>query len=226
MKLLRSLTVLTVVFLVVSSAIPIIYGQTEASPYDFGDKAQLTADGRAAFAIGAAVTMATEPAGGWLADKTYQVNWTLRLDSATPQYLNGSDFYIALSWPSENVAPTIPSEVLSNQTQLRLQHKTGTLSAEFTPTNTSDGFFMSPEFPFTVYINGTASTTEWASGIWYGEGGVSTNIIDNTVTPVPSAFTPPKTTVPVLSICFAVLILVLVVLLTLIFLYSRKTRVD
>jgi hypothetical protein len=175
----KKLSVIIFVFLVISTVTSGAYAKT-VSTHDNGDKAQTTAKGKSVFACDATICIENEPEGGWLPNKTYQVNWTFRLDYVNSEFLNGSNFYIVFSWPPlENLTPTIPARTLINQTQLSLAHKTGTISAEFTPTNTTDGFFMNPEFPFAVYVNGEVPTKEWASGIWYGEGGTSTNILDS-----------------------------------------------
>jgi hypothetical protein len=187
MKPIKILTSLAFVFLIVSIAVSNVYAQTTVSTYDHGDKAQTTADGKSVFACDATISIETEPQGGWLPNKTYQVNWTLRLDYVNSQVLNGSNFYIQFSWPPlENVTPTIPADAVLNQTRLSLAHKVGVISGAFTPTNTSDGFFMNPEFPFAVYVNGEVLTDDWASGIWYGDGATSTNLIGNDATPQPT----------------------------------------
>jgi hypothetical protein len=137
------------------------------------------------------MSIETEQGGGWLPNKTYHVNWTLRLDSVTPQFLNGTNFYIFFSWPPlETVIPTIPAETLVNQVKLSLEHREGTLSAAFTPTEDSDGFFMNPEFPFAVYVDGEALTEEWASGVWRGGAATSTNVIDPYATPTVTTWPP------------------------------------
>jgi hypothetical protein len=187
MKPIKTLTMIAFVFLIISAATSNVYAQTTVSTYDHGDKAQTTADGKSVFACDATISIETEPQGGWLPNKTYQVNWTLRLDYVNSQFLNSSNFYILFSWaPLGNVTPTIPAEAVVNQTQLSLAHKVGVISAAFTPTNASDGFFMNPEFPFAVYVNGEVLSDDWASGIWYGEGGTSTNIIGDDVTSQPT----------------------------------------
>ncbi len=186
MKLIQVLAVLAIVFLVVSSSVATVHAQREVFTYEDGVRPQAFAGGKAVFFGDTTLSMETEPEGGWLPNKTYQVNWTLRLASVTPGFLNGTNFYILVSWPPlENITQTIPSEAIVNQTQLSLEHKTGIISAAFTPTNVSDGFYMNPDFPFTVYVNGEQSTEDWASDIWQGGVGVSTNI-DNGATIQPT----------------------------------------
>ncbi len=186
MKRTQVLAAFVLVFLFFA-VISVTCAQTEFFTSDKGDRAHLTADGKSVFACGATINIETEQGGGWLPDRTYLVNWTLRLDYVNRQFLNGSNFYIQFSWPSlEQLTPTIPAETVINQTKLSLARTTGTLSATFTPTNESDGFYMNPEFPFSIYSYDKALTDDWASGVWYGEGGTSTNILGNDATPQPS----------------------------------------
>ena len=185
------LVIFAIVFLVVSAAASSVYAQTEIFTGNTGDKAHLTTDGKSVFACSATIGIETEKGGGWLPNKTYQVNWTLRLDYANREFLNGSNFYIIFSWPPlEQLTPTIPAEAIVNKTRLSLEHKTGIISAVFTPTNTSDGFYMNPEFLFAIYVDDKALAEDWASGTWYGEGGISNNIIGNDATPQPSTPAP------------------------------------
>ena len=50
---------------------------------------------------------------------------------------------------------------------------------------------MNPDFPFTVYVNSEALTEDWASGIWYGDGATSTNVVDPNATPHVTMRPPP-----------------------------------
>ncbi|MCW4044261.1 MAG: hypothetical protein NWE94_01940 [Candidatus Bathyarchaeota archaeon] len=210
MKPVRILTAFAIVFSVISVATFTVYAQTEVYTYNHGDKAHLTAaGGRAVFACSAIISFEAESKGGWLPNKTYIVNWTLRLDYVNSEFLNGSNFYILFSWPLlETLTPTIPAETMVNQTQLSLVHKNGTISAAFTPTSTSDGFYMNPEFPFAIYVDDQALAEDWASGIWYGEHGTSIGIVD------PNA-TPQSTTLPLTANSeFSTLTVVIVVFAT------------
>jgi len=179
MKSIHAFTAFVIIFVVVAAAASTAHAQTKVFTHDVGDKAQTTEEGKSVFAVDATISMETEPEGGWLPNKTYHVNWTLRLDYVNSEILNGSNFYILYAWPPlETLTPTIPAEAIVNETKLSLAHKTGTISAAFTPTNTSEGFFMNPDFPFAIYVNGKVLAEDWASGIWYGEGGTATNIVD------------------------------------------------
>jgi len=67
-------------FLSNSVATSTVYAQTEVFTHFKGDKAQTTAEGKSVFAVGATISIETEPKGDWLPNKNYHVNWTLRLD--------------------------------------------------------------------------------------------------------------------------------------------------
>ena len=186
MKPVRLLAVFAVI-LVIMSSVAFVHAKTEVFTYEDGVEPQAFADGRAIFFGDTILSMENEQGSCWKSGKTYQVNWTLTLESLTPGYLNGTNFYIVVSWPPlESITPTIPAKAIVNQTTLSLEHKTGTISAAFTPTNTSDGFYMNPDFPFTVYVNGEPSTEDWASGVWHGRTGVSGGTIDNGATEQPT----------------------------------------
>ncbi|MGD6805485.1 MAG: hypothetical protein ACQCN4_00790 [Candidatus Bathyarchaeia archaeon] len=179
MKSIHAFTIFVIIFVVLAAGASTAHAQTTVFTHDVGDKAQTTKEGKSVFACDATISMETEPQGGWLPNKTYHVNWTLRLDYVNSEILNGSNFYILYSWPPlETITPTIPAETIVNETRLSLAYKTGTISAAFTPTNTSDGFFMNPDFPFVVYVNGKPLSEDWASGIWYGDGSTATNIVN------------------------------------------------
>ncbi|MGD6852683.1 MAG: hypothetical protein ACQCN6_11555 [Candidatus Bathyarchaeia archaeon] len=223
MKILHVLITIAVVFLVLFEVATTVYAQTKVFTHDHGDRAHTTAEGKSVFACDATVSIETEPKGGWLPNKTYQVNWTLRLDYVNSEFLN-DNYYIQLSWPAlEKLTPTIPAGTIVNQTQLSTSHKTGTISAAFTPTNSSDGFYMNPEFPFAIYVNGEALPQDWASGIWYGEGGISTNVIDPNATPysLPSSTANPEYSTLTVTVALAVAILLVVSAI----LVVRKRRV-
>jgi hypothetical protein len=110
--------------------------------------------------------------------------------------------------------------VIVNQTELSLTHDTGTLSAAFTPTNSSDGFYMNPEFPFTMYVDAKGLEAGYASGVWYGEGGVSTNIINNDAST--HSFT--VLTASLVPAVFVVIIAVLLTVFTLAVVITRKHK--
>jgi hypothetical protein len=186
MKPVRLLAAFAFIFVIMSS-VASVHAQTEVFTYEDGVRSQAFAGGRAVFFGDTSLNMENEQGGGWQSGKTYQVNWTLTLESLTPGYLNGTDFYIVVSWPPlESITPTIPAKAIVNQTTLSLEHKMGTISAAFTPTNTSNGFYMNPDFPFTVYVNGEPSIEDWASGVWHGGVGVSGGTIDNGTTEQPT----------------------------------------
>jgi hypothetical protein len=223
MKPIQTVAVCTIVFLVVSLGIGTVCAQTKVFTHENGVLAQAFAGDRAVFFGDTTLTMETEPEGGWLPNKTYQVNWTLSLESVTPGFLNDTAFYILVSWPPlENITLAIPAETILNQTQLNLEHKTGTISAAFTPTNASDGFYMNPDFPFTVYINNEPSTEVWASGMWHGGGGISTNIIGNDTTPHSPLLTSTATEFPTLTVAIAAA--TLLVALPLVIVKKRSSR--
>jgi hypothetical protein len=187
MKPIRVFTLLATVLLVTTASIATSHAQPVTFTYEDGVKPQVFANGRAIIFGDTTLNMQTEEKGGWLPNNTYQVNWTLSLESLTPGFLNGTDFYILVYWsPLADITPTIPAQVVVNQTELSLTHKTGTISAAFTPTNTSEGFYMNPDFPFVVYVNGEPSHEKWASGVWHGGVGVSTNVLGNTETMQPT----------------------------------------
>ncbi len=183
--------VFAVVFLL-SSLAGAVYAQTQVFTNDIGDSAHVAADGRAVFACDTVMSIETEAEGGWLINKTYQMNWTLRLDSVTPYFLNGTDFHIIFSLPPlENVPREIRIEAVADQIQLSPKHKTDTLSVEFTPTNACDGFVVNPDFPFTIYADGQALAQEWGSGVLHGKCGAAVGVVDPDATLQATALLPP-----------------------------------
>lgn len=187
MKPIQLLIALSIAFLIILPAVGA--DNQKVFTYDYGVRAQMGhAGGRAAFFGGTIMSIEAEPDGGWLPNKTYQLNCTLSLESVTPELLNGTDFYILVSLPSpQDTTPTIPTKPIVSQIQLSPLHKTGTLSIAYSPTNASLGPCINPCFPYTVYVNGKASNESWASGIWNGGDGLAIGITDDNLTLKPTA---------------------------------------
>jgi hypothetical protein len=140
--------------------------QKQTVTQDFGDCAYVNSAGTNVFAYDIIQSFQTEPnGGGWISGSSYQANWTIRLDYVNQTIINRSSYivlylpplngsYIERGFPPVNVSQDVTVESSTNQTQISLEQKTGTLSATFTVGNNSEGFYQNINFPFTVYSNG------------------------------------------------------------------------
>jgi hypothetical protein len=150
-------SILVVVLLVISESTIIVHAQSVQKQTfftdDYGDTAEINSAGTNVFAYDLSQSLQNEPNGGWISGDTYQVNWTIRLDYIDQDIINGSS-YVLFYLPSPlDTNSNVVTQVITNQTQLSLTQKTGTLSATFKPENAT-GYYFSLNLRFAVYING------------------------------------------------------------------------
>ncbi len=152
--------------------------QTQILTHDFGDNAEINSADTNVFAYDVSQSLENEPNGGWVSDNIYQVNWTIRLDYINQDIINGSS-YILFFLPSPlDTNSNVATQAITNQTQLNLTQKTGTLCVTFKPENIT-GYFFSLNLRFAVYINGVIATNHLRTDASQNAG-FSTEISQNT----------------------------------------------
>lgn len=144
--------------------------QNEIRTCDYGDTAVLNPAGTNIFAYKVVQSWETEKGGGWISGETYQCNWTIKLDYVNQDFINGTS-YIMFYLPTPlgtnldyiPLNPNVATQAINNQTQLSNTQKAGTLTAIFTPENTTS-FTFGLGLQFAVYINGVNSTDDLKTG--------------------------------------------------------------
>lgn len=177
MKASNLFAVLSIIaLLIISEGATIVHAQTLTQ--DFGVTNITSLNGSKAYSYDVTVNIQTEPNGDWISGKTYQVGWVITLMYVNQSIFNDFSilFYLPSQWGNSDFTDFTP-QIITNETQLSLQQKVGTLNMTFTAGNTPENFQFYVDLMLTVSNNGQVISFD--NGEWFQNTPLYINLVYN-----------------------------------------------
>jgi hypothetical protein len=128
---------------------------------DFGETNFNAPQGGIFWTMQVTAIIQTEGDTNWIANNTYEVNWTITITYLNQSMYNGNGFSLDCYNPENPIYDTVLQHTVTYETTVTPQHS-GTLSMTFRPESAPMDFKLASSFALKVYYKGNIVT----SGSW------------------------------------------------------------
>jgi hypothetical protein len=162
--------------------------------------------------INVSTSIQTEPNGKWIANNTYEVNWTISITYLNQSLYDPNNFWIICNNPENIIQNAVGQNVTTPQTTAT-PHMKGELIMIFKPSIPAN-FTLDSSFSFAVFYKGNKVTSgSWEQNATYQP--ININVVNNQVSPSP--------TIPEFSLVGAISLLA-VASVSLVYLRKKKGK--